>query len=158
MVDIKNINDLEYKKFILDADWNIALNAVIEWTAATVDVWTTTTWDAWTSASVTNSWTTSAAIFDFTIPKWDQWIQWPQGIKWDTWDKGMNWQWVYDGTIQYYIDDAVSYEDSSYIAIQDTKWNVPTDTTYWNLVAKKGADWSGSWDVSQALRYNRFTL
>lgn len=39
-------------------------------TAATVTVGTTTTWDAWTSASVTNSWTSSAAVLDFTIPKW----------------------------------------------------------------------------------------
>ena len=49
-------------------------------TAATISVGTTTTWDAWTSASVTNSWTSSAAVFDFTIPKWDK------GDKWDTWN------------------------------------------------------------------------
>ena len=40
--------------------------------AATITVGTTTTGDAWTNASVTNSGTSSAAIFDFTIPKWDK--------------------------------------------------------------------------------------
>ena len=52
------------------------------WTAATISVWTTTTWAAWTSASVTNSWTSSAAVFNFTIPKWDKW---DTGETWATW-------------------------------------------------------------------------
>lgn len=46
------------------------------WDAATITVWTTTTWAAWTSASVINSWTSWAAILDFTIPKWDKWDKW----------------------------------------------------------------------------------
>ena len=49
--------------------------------AATVDVGTTTTGAAGSSASVTNSGTTSAAVFDFTIPKGDQGIQGIQGIQ-----------------------------------------------------------------------------
>ena len=42
-------------------------------TAATITVWSTTTGEPWTSASVTNSWTSSAAVLNFTIPKWDKW-------------------------------------------------------------------------------------
>ena len=44
----------------------------IPWEAATIAVWTTTTWQPWTSASVTNSWTSSAAVFNFTIPEGEQ--------------------------------------------------------------------------------------
>ena len=50
----------------------------IPWEAATIAVWTTTTWLPGSSASVVNSWTSSAAVFDFTIP------QWPQGEQGET--------------------------------------------------------------------------
>ena len=40
------------------------------WSAATITVGTTTTWAAGTNASVTNSGTSSAAVLNFTIPKW----------------------------------------------------------------------------------------
>ena len=46
------------------------------WTAATITVGSTTTWAAWTCACVNNSWTQSAAVLDFTIPKWDKWDTW----------------------------------------------------------------------------------
>src|SRR6056300_439140 len=49
--------------------------------AATIEAGTTTTGLAGTSASVTNSGTTSAAVFDFTIPKGDLGIQGIQGIQ-----------------------------------------------------------------------------
>ena len=46
------------------------------WDAATVDAWTTTTTAPWTNATVTNSGTTSAAVFDFEIPRGDVWADW----------------------------------------------------------------------------------
>ena len=49
--------------------------------AATINAGTTTTGAAGSSASVTNSGTTSAAVFDFTIPRGDQGIQGIQGIQ-----------------------------------------------------------------------------
>ena len=63
-------------------------------TAATIEVGTVTTGEAGSSASVTNSGTTSAAVFDFIIPrgdkgeKGDTGLQGPQGEKGDTgtWD------------------------------------------------------------------------
>jgi len=58
----------------------------------------------------------------FVGPMWPQWLVW---------------QWAYDNTAQYYINDAVNYNWNSYIAIQDTTGNAPTDTTYWNLLAQK---------------------
>ena len=63
-------------------------------TAATIEIGTVTTGEAGSSASVTNSGTTSAAVFDFVIPrgdkgeKGDTGPQGPQGEKGDTgtWD------------------------------------------------------------------------
>ena len=49
------------------------------WLAATISVWTTTTLDAWDNATVTNSWTSSAAVFNFGIPKWDTGDTWATG-------------------------------------------------------------------------------
>ena len=56
--------------------------------AATVAAGTTTTLPAGSSASVTNSGTSSAAVFDFAIPKGPQGITGPQGPKGDKGDKG----------------------------------------------------------------------
>ena len=56
----------------------------IQGPACTVAVGTTTTGVAGTSASVSNSGTTSAAVFNFTIPKGDAGVAGPQGIKGDT--------------------------------------------------------------------------
>ena len=63
-------------------------------TAATIEVGTVTTGEAGSSATVTNSGTTSAAIFDFVIPrgdkgeKGDTGSQGPQGEKGDTGEPG----------------------------------------------------------------------
>lgn len=48
-------------------------------TAATIAIGTVTTGDPGTEASVTNSGTANAAIFDFTIPRGEQGIQGPKG-------------------------------------------------------------------------------
>lgn len=58
------------------------------WESATIAVWTTTTWEAWTNASVTNSWTSSAAVFNFTIPKGDKWDTWATGADGKDWADG----------------------------------------------------------------------
>ena len=76
-------------------DWNVVTltNAKVDlkgdkgdtgtpWSAATITVGTTTTLDAWDSATVTNSGTSSAAVFNFGIPKWD------------TGDTGATWNWI----------------------------------------------------------------
>jgi len=56
----------------------------IQGPACTVAVGTTTTGVAGTSASVSNSGTSSAAVFNFTIPKGEAGVAGPQGIKGDT--------------------------------------------------------------------------
>lgn len=42
---------------------------------------------------------------------------------------------VYNNTTTYSPGDSVSYGNSSYICIQGTTGNLPTDTTYWQLLA-----------------------
>lgn len=44
----------------------------------------------------------------------------------------------YDNGTAYQTGDSVSYEGSSYIARGDTTGNIPTNTTYWQLLADKG--------------------
>ena len=51
-----------------------------DWAAATITVWTVSTWAAGSSATVTNVWTSSAAVLNFSIP------QWVAGTPWTDWD------------------------------------------------------------------------
>src|SRR5690606_34925375 len=51
---------------------------------------------------------------------------------------GVNFKGTYDGDTTYDPNDAVSYQGSSYVAIQETTGNLPTDTDYWQLLAEKG--------------------
>lgn len=55
-------------------------------------------------------------------------------------NKGLNWQGVYDGGTAYVVDDGVSYNGGSYICILASTGNVPTNTTYWEVLASKGDD------------------
>lgn len=43
------------------------------WNSSTISVGTTSTGNPWTDASVTNSWTSSAAVLNFTIPQGQVW-------------------------------------------------------------------------------------
>jgi hypothetical protein len=45
------------------------------------------------------------------------------------------------------VDDAVSYNGSSYICKLASTGNLPTNTTYWDLLAQQGASGSGAGDV-----------
>jgi hypothetical protein len=89
-------------------------------------------------------------------PKGDTGDTGPQGLKGDTGDtgptgpagpEGMNWLGAYNNSTAYVVDDAVSYLGSSYICILASTGNIPTNTTYWDLFAQKGADGSGAGDV-----------
>lgn len=44
----------------------------------------------------------------------------------------------YNNSTQYYVFDLVNYNGNSYYAKVDTIGHLPTDTTYWQLVAEKG--------------------
>jgi len=46
---------------------------------------------------------------------------------------------AYSGATQYYVNDIVLYNSSSYICILSSLGNLPTNTTYWNLLVQAGA-------------------
>jgi hypothetical protein len=50
------------------------------------------------------------------------------------------WQGAYAGATAYVKDDVVSYNGSSYVCILASTGNLPTDTTYWNVMAQSGTD------------------
>ena len=54
------------------------------------------------------------------------------------------WQGAYSGATAYVANDVVSYNNSTYICILASTGNLPTNTTYWNLMALAG---SGTGDV-----------
>lgn len=53
-------------------------------------------------------------------------------------DGGITPKGEYVAETAYATGDGVSYNGSSYVAIQATTGNVPTNTTYWQLLANKG--------------------
>lgn len=72
-----------------------------------------------------------------------------KGAKGDQGTKGINWKGNYGSSVTYAIDDAVFYSTTgnTYICIQGAKGKAPTDTSYWNILAQKGADGAGVGDV-----------
>lgn len=45
---------------------------------------------------------------------------------------------AYSSSTQYEKNDVVTYEGSSYVSLQSTQGNAPTNATYWQLLANKG--------------------
>jgi len=52
----------------------------------------------------------------------------------------ITWRGAYDGSTAYTPKDAVVYNNASYICTANTTGNLPTDTSYWNVMAAKGVD------------------
>ena len=69
-----------------------------------------------------------------------------QGIQGATGPIGMNWTGAYNAGTAYNIHDGVSYNGSSYICILASTGNVPTNATYWSVLALKGTDGTGTGD------------
>ena len=51
-----------------------------------------------------------------------------------------NWKGAYAGGTAYAVDDVVSYNGTSYICILASTGNLPTNATYWNVMAQGGTD------------------
>jgi hypothetical protein len=51
-----------------------------------------------------------------------------------------NWKGTYAGGTAYVIDDVVSYSGSSYICKLASTGNLPTNTTYWDVMSQAGTD------------------
>jgi len=62
-------------------------------------------------------------------------------------NKWLNWKGTYNRATAYLVDDAVSYNGSSYICILVSTWNLPTNTTYFDLLASKWDTWNWAWDM-----------
>lgn len=103
--------------------------------AATIAVGTVSTVSPSTPASVTNTGTSSAAVFDFSIPQGAPGATGPAG-------EGFVWEGAWDDTTAYQAQDIVAFGGSSYIAttaIPAGPGNPnPTQTSAWELVASKG--------------------
>jgi hypothetical protein len=56
------------------------------------------------------------------------------------------WKGTYAGGTAYTIDDVVSYNGSSYICIQASTGNLPTDTSYFEQMSQKGSDGTNGTD------------
>lgn len=91
---------------------------------------------------------TNTTYWKLISQKGDTGAQGDQGIQGIQGPEGLVWKGAYSGATAYVIDDAVSYNGSSYICIQASTGNLPTDTNYWQLLAQKGADGAGTGDVS----------
>jgi len=61
------------------------------------------------------------------------------------------WKGTYAGSTAYTIDDVVSYNGSSYICIQASTGNLPTDTTYFEQMSSAGTNGTNGTDVGTVL-------
>ena len=145
-------------------DWNKIKKAQysnLKWeqwnpgTAATITVWSTTTWAAWSSASVVNSWTTSAAVLDFTIPEWEKGDPWDP---WDTWasvtSAAFNWN-----DIDFWLSDwtTVTLEDAKIDLKWDT-WDAATISVWTTTTWEPGTNASVTNSGTSAAAVFNFTI
>ena len=145
-----------------------------DWAAATISVGTTTTGNPWTNASVTNSGTSSAAVFNFTIPRWADWQNWQDGKDWADWAAATITAWTATwlpagssptvtnsgsssaAVFNFWIPKGDTWETGNGISSVTTSksWKVTTVTmnyTDWStptsFQVSDGQDWEWSWDV-----------
>jgi len=61
------------------------------------------------------------------------------------------WQGAYAGGTAYTVDDVVSYQGSSYICIQASTGNLPTDTAYFEQMSQAGTNGTDGTDVGTVI-------
>ena len=61
------------------------------------------------------------------------------------------WQGAYAGGTAYTVDDVVSYQGSSYICIQASTGNLPTDTAYFEQMSQAGTNGTDGTDLTTTL-------
>ena len=61
------------------------------------------------------------------------------------------WQGAYAGGTAYTVDDVVSYQGSSYICIQASTGNLPTNATYWEQMSSAGTNGTDGTDLGTTL-------
>lgn len=63
----------------------------------------------------------------------------------------LTFQGAYSAGTTYYPNDVVTYDNQSYICILQSTGNLPTNATYWSLLAAKGADGAVTLNTAQTL-------
>jgi hypothetical protein len=71
---------------------------------------------------------------------------------------GFTWRSAWSGATSYSVNDAVSYQGSSYICIVANSAQVPTNTAYWSLMAQQGATGPAGPSAASADANNKATL
>ena len=98
-------------------------------------------------ASATASYNSGTYVLTLGIPTGATGATGSTGATGATGPEGLRWLGAYAGGTSYIVDDAVSYNGSSYICKLASTGNLPTNTTYWDVLAEKGASGSGAGDV-----------
>lgn len=62
-----------------------------------------------------------------------------------------NWKGAYAGGTAYAVDDVVSYNGTSYVCILASTGNLPTNATYWNVMAQAGTNGTDGTDLTSTL-------
>ena len=96
---------------------------------ATVGIGSVSTLAEGSSATVTNIGSATNAVFNFGIPMGQTGAQ-----------GTFRWKGAYNNSYTYGVNDVSYYNGSSYVCIQGTIGNVPTNTTYWDKLASAGAE------------------
>jgi len=91
---------------------------------------------------------TDTSYWKLVAEKGDTGATGPQGPQGPQGEKGLNWRGEWSSSTAYSVDDAVQYQGSSYICIQANTGELPTNPSYWELLAQKGQDGQGAGDVS----------
>lgn len=137
------INSIEQKKvFGIGTKWETGDTGEqgpqwIQWVkgdAGTIAVWTVTTGAPGSSASISNVWSPSTAVLNFTIPRWDK------GDQWDS----MVYVWVWSSAETYVLNDVVyrNTNGNSYVldvatAWPASSWQEPENLPWvWKLIAR----------------------
>jgi len=96
---------------------------------ATIAMGTITTLPENSSATVVNAGSDTAAVLNFGLPMGQTGAQ-----------GTFRWKGAYDNAYVYGVNDVAYYNGSSYVAIDGTVGNIPTNTTYWEKMAAAGAE------------------
>lgn len=122
-----------------------------DWTDGTDGKWITSiikTWTVWLVDTYTITYS-DASTSTFDVTNGTNWTNWTNGTNWTDGDS-FEWLWAYSAGTSYTIWQAVSYNSQSYMCKLASTGNAPTNTTYRDLMAAKGADWLGSGDMLKA--------
>ena len=96
---------------------------------ATIAIGTISTLAENSNATVVNVGTDTAAVLNFGLPMGQTGAQ-----------GTFRWKGAYNNSFTYGVNDVTYYNGSSYVCVQSTVGNVPTNTTYWEKMSSAGAE------------------